>query len=267
MSPAPLVLLPGLLCTARVWRHVVATLGHHRRILTPCVHSHADISQQASAILNEIDAEQFDVAGFSYGGYLALQLLHDAPSRVSRVALISSQARTDSDSTRDRRLAQIATAQSTRSVLPILRAQLPLLLHPRHMPDAQQVESMLASCSTGARTDEGGERYPSAWDVMLMAHDVGVDGFIAQQRSIMSRKDRRHDLMRAAARGVPLLLASAVQDALIPRAVQADMGKHARGAATHSCVVRSEAGHMLPLEQPEELVQAMLTWLATPAAR
>ena len=96
-SRMPLVLLPGLLCDAALWRHQTETLADLAEIIV------ADVTQedQAGAMAQRILADapdEFALAGLSMGGYLAFEILRQAPDRVTRLALL--------DTTRARRSAR-----------------------------------------------------------------------------------------------------------------------------------------------------------------
>ena len=85
MASLPLVLLPGLLCDARLWRDPAAALAD----LTP-VH-HADLTLDDSvagmaARVLEAAPPVFALAGLSMGGYVAFEILRQAPERVARLA-------------------------------------------------------------------------------------------------------------------------------------------------------------------------------------
>ena len=90
----PLVLLPGLLCDEALWRHQSETLVDLADIVV------ADLTgeDQAGAAAQQVIAnapEEFALAGLSMGGYIALEIMRQAPDRVVRLALLDTSARPD----------------------------------------------------------------------------------------------------------------------------------------------------------------------------
>ena len=116
--------------------------------------------------------DTFALAGLSMGGYVAQEIVRQAPERVSRLALLDTSARVDSETVSRRRQDFIALAGRGRfrGVTPKL---MPLLIHPERLDDA-------------ALTD----------DIQAMAERVGGDAFLRQQKVIQARVDGREDLRR-----------------------------------------------------------------------
>src|SRR5262245_38011404 len=107
----PIVLVPGLLCSARLyaeqipalWRFGPVSIADHRRDST--------MDAIAERILAAAPAT-FALVGLSMGGYIALTILRRAPQRVARLALLDTNARPDTPEQSERRRALIALAQS-----------------------------------------------------------------------------------------------------------------------------------------------------------
>ena len=107
----PLVLVPGLVCDGAVWAHQRAGLADVAECIVPDVAKPETIQGMATEVLNSAP-ERFAIAGFSMGGYIALEVLRQAPQRVTRLALIDSGARADYP---DQTTARTATIRSVRS--------------------------------------------------------------------------------------------------------------------------------------------------------
>src|SRR5688500_2661660 len=93
-EPLPVVLVPGLLCSARLfaaqidalWPFGPVTVADHRR------------DDSVDAIARRILAEappRFALAGLSMGGYIAFAIWRQAPYRIERLALLDTSARND----------------------------------------------------------------------------------------------------------------------------------------------------------------------------
>jgi pimeloyl-ACP methyl ester carboxylesterase len=224
-----LLLLPGLLCDARLWRDC----------LPPGVDAHiADLTQDdsvaamaARALALVGDAPRFAVAGLSMGGYVAFEVLRQAAARVSHLALLDTSARADTEAQTQRRQDLIALAQTGRfrGVTPRL---LPMLLHP-------------------SRLDT-----PLAGEVTAMAERVGQEGFLRQQRAIMARPDSRAMLSTIAAR---TLVGVGEADALTPP----DLAEEMATAIPHAVLARfAGCGHLPTMEDPDAVRDALAGWLS-----
>ena len=90
----PILLVPGLVCSPRIfapvmpglWRFGPVTVANHIR------------DDNMGAIARRILAEappRFALAGHSMGGYIAFEIMRQAPERVAKLALMNTQARSD----------------------------------------------------------------------------------------------------------------------------------------------------------------------------
>jgi pimeloyl-ACP methyl ester carboxylesterase len=227
----PLLLLPGLLCDARLWRDVLpplAGLAAARVADLTRADSVSGMARDALAVME--DVPRFAVAGLSMGGYVALEIMRRAPDRVTHLALLDTSARPDTPEQTERRQGLLALSRQGqfKGVTPRL---LPLLVH--------------------ASRQQG----PVAEDVMAMAERVGAEAFLRQQTAIMGRPDSRPLLPRIA---VPTLIACGEEDALTPPALHEEMAALIPGAR----LVRfAGAGHLPTMEVPDAAATALAAWL------
>jgi pimeloyl-ACP methyl ester carboxylesterase len=110
MSTIPLVLCPGLLTDAGLWSHQIATLHDVVQPIVPDLSGSADLKVLAASVLEQAP-ERFALAGLSMGGYVAFEILRQAPERVLRLALLNTNARPDAPEARERRLELIDIAK------------------------------------------------------------------------------------------------------------------------------------------------------------
>ncbi|MFN0159955.1 MAG: alpha/beta fold hydrolase, partial [Burkholderiales bacterium] len=92
MTRTPLLLIPGTLNTDRVWRAVTAGLSDSADMRVADVSAHDSMAALADAAVAGMP-QRFCVAGFSLGGYIALEIMRRAPGRVAALALVSTSAR------------------------------------------------------------------------------------------------------------------------------------------------------------------------------
>lgn len=225
-----LLLLPGLLCDARLWRDQVAALAPLARCRVADLTQDDTIAAMAARALAAAPP-RFALCALSMGGYVAFEMLRQAgPGRVTRLALFDTSARPDTPEQVRRRRGLIALARSGtfRGVTPRL---LPQLLHPANLD---------------------GE---VAQEVIAMAERVGRDAFLRQQAAILGRPDSRPDLPGIA---VPTLVAVGEADALTPPALAEEMATLIPGARL---AVLPGCGHLPPLEDPGAVTALLASWL------
>jgi pimeloyl-ACP methyl ester carboxylesterase len=230
MPRIPLLLLPGLLCDRALWQSQINDLNDVADCQVADLGRHDTLSAMAASVLATAPP-RFALAGLSMGGYLALEILRQAPGRVSRLALLSTSARADTPEQSQRREDLMALARQGRfkGVTPRL---LPLLLHPDRLTDQALVDT-----------------------VMGMAERVGAAAFLRQQSAIVQRPDGR-----ALLPGVrcPSLVLCGRQDALTPLERSLEIADAIPGARLS---VLEHCGHLSALEHPTRVSAALRAWL------
>jgi len=227
----PLLLLPGLLCDERLWRNQANDLSDIADIRI------ADLTQDdsvAAMARRALDAAPptFALAALSMGGYVAFEILRQAPQRVSRLALLATSARADPPKRAAVRRASLALAASGRFA-GVTRKLLPQLVHARHVDG------------------------PVGLEVMAMAERVGRDAFLRQQQAILDRPGSSALLANVQ---LPTVVGVGDDDRMTApeesRFIQAGIA----GAQLH---VFRECGHLPPLEQPAETSALLRSWLSS----
>jgi pimeloyl-ACP methyl ester carboxylesterase len=226
----PIVLIPGLLLTARfyteqlpaLWRFGPVTVADHTR-----ADSMATIADQILATA----PPRFALAGLSMGGYLAFEIMRRSPERVTCLALLDTSARPDTpeQSQGRRELMDLARAGRLDEVAEHL---LTLFVHPDRLDDE-----------------------PLGATVREMARATGAEAFVRQETAIIGRPDSRPDL---AAIRCPTLVLVGDADVLTPPELSVEM---AQGIAGARLVTVEHCGHLPPLERPEQVTQALVEWL------
>ncbi|MEA1652335.1 alpha/beta fold hydrolase [Nitrospirillum sp. BR 11164] len=226
----PIVLIPGLLCTAEVFAPQVAALWPHGPVTVANTLAGETMADMAAAILADTPP-RFALGGLSMGGYVALEIMRQAPERVVKLALVSTQALPDTPEQSDQRRAFVALARKARFAS-VLRQAMAGMLHPDHRDDDQ-----LAAVN------------------LRMGLTVGVEGLARQTAAIISRPDSRPTLP---AIRVPTLVLVGDSDPLMPPERSRDMAAAIPGARL---VVVPQCGHASTLEQPEAVNQALVEWI------
>ena len=229
MKPT-LILVPGLLCDSRLWDHQTRYLADCADIRVADTLRDDSIADMASRLLDTAP-DRFALAGLSMGGYVALEVMRQAPDRVSRLAILDSSARADTEEQTSRRrgLLELAKLGRFKGVTPRL---MPLLLHTDRMQDAALTQT-----------------------VMDMATAVGQEAFVRQQTAILNRRDSRDTLGSIT---VPALVAVGRQDTVTPLEVAAEL---AEGIPRARLAVIEDCGHLSTLERPQAVTALLRDWL------
>ncbi len=91
----PLALLPGLLTDRALWAHQIEALADLAESRVADFTTQGSIAGMARSVLEMMPA-RFALAGLSMGGYVAMEVLRQAPERVGLLALLDTKARLDS---------------------------------------------------------------------------------------------------------------------------------------------------------------------------
>ncbi|WP_293801734.1 alpha/beta fold hydrolase [uncultured Bosea sp.] len=227
----PLVLVPGLSCNAALYAPQWPALADGRPILVADHASDGTLSAIAKRLLGAAPP-RFALCGLSMGGYVAFEVLRQAPERVTRLALLDTSAKPATPETNVPREQMIALAEKGAfdNVTTLLWQK---LVAPARL------------------TDE-----PLRLLVRQMADEVGAEGFVRQQKAIMQRPDSRPVLARLS---IPTLVLVGKEDEITPVAEAQEMVKVSEGGAQLAIV--PGCGHLSTLEEPEAVTAELLRWL------
>ena len=228
----PLVLIPGMMCDARMWGDLAARL--HPRNVVHVLPTNADTVKAIAAEILHQAPPRFALAGLSMGGIVAMEVLRQAPARVERVALLDTNPRAETPAVQARRAPQIARALSGDLAGVMAEDMIPNYL--------------------SAQTNR-----PDILDLCMdMALTLGPEIFARQSCALRDRPDQQATL--AAFKGPALVLMGA-DDRLCPRERHDLM--HALMPQSRLAILQN-AGHLPTLEQPAETASELLRWLDQP---
>lgn len=225
----PLVLLPGMMCDARLFAPQIAALSAGRSIFCADLSQADDMAALAAGVLAQAPP-CFALAGLSMGGILAMEILRQAPDRVSRLALLDTNPEAEAPEVQAGRATQIARAERGE-----LAAMMTDIFIPRYL--AAPDPDIEATCQA-------------------MAADLGPDVFVRQSCALRDRPDQC-DTLRGYG-GRTLILCGA-EDRLCPVARHTLLHSLMPHAAYH---VVDGAGHLPTLESPMTVTEALRQWLS-----
>ena len=226
----PLLLLPGMMCDARLFAPQIAAFKADRAVLVPSLAGADTVEALAGRILKDAP-DRFALGGLSMGGIVAMEMLRQEPDRIERLALLDTNPLAEKAEMKAKRDPQMRAAQAGR-LRTIMRDE----MKPNYLADTPDRDQILETC-------------------MDMAMDLGPDVFISQSKALRDRPDQTKTL--AAFEG-PALILCGIKDQLCPPE---------RHELMHALMPRSTlliidgAGHLPTLEQPEATNEALARWL------
>lgn len=166
--------------------------------------------------------ERFILLGFSLGGYISRHMLYQAPERVEALVLIGTSTRPTTPPVTDGPAVKMFRGMS--------RSALRRAVH----VDRENDETMID------RLKEMGER-------------LGAEVFAR-----LSALERKSDLDMMRTIQCPVLVVTADQDRLRTMEEATEMAE----ATNAPLVVLEHCGHMMPMEEPKQLANVVLSWLS-----
>lgn len=226
----PLVLLPGMMCDARLFGPQITAFSGRHPLMTMPMGGHDSMGALANDVLAHAP-RRFALAGLSMGGILAMEIARQAPERVAGLALMDTNPLAEQPDVKARRAPQIAAAE-TGDLRRVMREE----MKPNYLTDGPNRDAILDLC-------------------MAMATDLGPQVFVNQSKALRDRPDQR-DTLRGFTK--PTLILCGRDDALCPVARHALM----HSLMPHSTLeIIENAGHLPTLEQPEQTTAALSRWL------
>lgn len=229
----PLVLLPGMMCDARLFEPQLRDLGLDMGVMVAPISLGERIEEIASNVLMFAPAK-FALAGLSMGGIVAMEILRRAPERVTRIALMDTNP-----------LAETSASAA---------AYEPLIVGAR----AGQLDKVMGAMMRPEALAPGPKRNEILALCGEMGRNVGAETFVRQVRALQKRRDYQAVLRRCK---VPALVLCGEHDKLTPvkrHVFMAELMPYAE------LKIIPDAGHLPVLEQPQATTQALRDWMKQP---
>jgi len=231
MASVPLVLLPGLMCDGRVFAGQLAAFPD--AIAIEGYGLDDSLTAMAARVLKQAP-DRFALLGHSMGARVALEVVRAAPSRVERLALVSTGTHTVRPGEAEKRHA-LRDLGRDRGIEALVDVWLPPMIAPANLADTALVAAMRQMCI-----------------------DAGLATFEAQIAALLARPEVESLLPDIR---IPTLVAVGSGDVWSPPQQHREIAD-----ALPSAIMRviEGAGHMLPAEDPRALNAAIADWLAAP---
>jgi pimeloyl-ACP methyl ester carboxylesterase len=225
-----LVLIPGLLCSPILYADQVASLSDLADITVADHTKHDTMAAIAASILAKAPPK-FALVGLSMGGYIAFEIMRQAAGRVTKLALLDTNALPDPPERSAMRRALCARAD-LEGIAAVSAGLLPQWIHPDRLEDRK------LGVAIGA-----------------MAASVGITAFRHQTEAIITRPDSRPTL---ATISVPTLVLVGREDQATPVAQAQEIAHGIKGSKLE---IIEHCGHLTTMERPTEVTKALRTWL------
>jgi pimeloyl-ACP methyl ester carboxylesterase len=237
MAKTPLLLVPGMLCSPRLYAAQVAALAGEADIVVPdwrkAPLSIWDSWQSAARwVIEQMPAEKFALAGLSLGGMLAVEIMQFAAERVTKLALLDTGVRGQNEAERAIRRARIRLANEGHFEL-VLGMQMARFIPAYRLPDKKLVDEVVTMCG-----------------------EIGVEIYKRQEELAAIRADRRPDLPRIKC---PTIVVCGRDDAATPLFLSEEMTAAIKGS---ELIVVEQCGHLVTMEKPEETNAILRRWLS-----
>jgi pimeloyl-ACP methyl ester carboxylesterase len=242
----PLVLLHAFPLDGRMWAPQVEALAGSYQVIVPDLRGFGAARDQAvseagmdlladdvARLLDDRGLDRVVLGGLSLGGYVALAFLRHHADRVSGLVLLDTKATADGDQARDDRLQMVERVLAEGSGF-VAEAMLPKLLGEtsrEHRPEVVE-------------------------KVGTLVREQAPEAIVGAQRGMASRSATTDVLASIA---VPTLVVTGEEDAVTGPEVGRDLAAAIPGARF---LLIEEAGHLVNLEQPEIVNEALLDFLA-----
>ncbi len=229
IEKTPLILIPALMTDKRLYAHQIEHLADVADIIVADISEHDNICDMAEAILKDAP-EQFALAGVSMGGYVALEIMRKAPSRVTKLALINTKAGLDTPELLEKRKASIENIK------------------------VENFTEYMAGAVAGYVLEKNNTDNKLVDLLVDMAKDIGIKGFTNQQNAIINRIDSTPFLKDIQAK---TMIVCGRDDALLDSMRQ----MHAEIPLSRMSIIE-ECAHLSPIEQPIALTALIRYWLS-----
>jgi len=230
MHKQNLLMIPGLVANDTMWLEPADYLSDITNCHIATLHPLDDLAEMARLILLEAP-DEFALAGWSMGGYLAFEVLRQARERVTRIALMSTNALPEAREVALRRRMMKRDAEA-KGYLTMIENITPRFLHPDSVTSGVVAPIMRAQ-----------------------AKEVGYHAFLQHQTAMINRADNR-DIARSI--NFPAVVMVGDQDIVTPVSEHRELAQMIPGARL---AVIPGCGHMLTLENPRATAEAMKSWL------
>lgn len=218
------------MCDERLFSPQIAHLEGRFHVNVMPIHDFPTMEELAKNALAQ-SPDKFALLGLSMGGILAMEIMRQAPERITHLALLDTNPVAELDAVKQRRTPQIDAVKKG-DLTKIMRDE----MKPNYLVDNPNKTDILNLC-------------------MAMAEGLGDDAFINQSFALRNRSDYQDVLKHI---NIPTLIMCGREDVLCPIERHELMHSLIDGSILE---IIDNAGHLPTLEQPASVNNAIDKWL------
>lgn len=230
-TAVPLVLLPGMMCDARLFAPQIEYFQHQRPVQVAAISGADTMTELAAQVLAQVEAPVFALGGLSMGGIVAMEVARQRPDRIAGLALLDTNPWAETAAVKQAREPQMARVR------------------------AGELEALLREQMAPKYTNAADDQCRHLSLVLEMATDLGPEVFLRQSLALRDRPDQTDTLKTVRCPGLAL---AGADDQLCPpdrhRAI-ADLMPDCE------LILLPGVGHLSTLEAPDAVNQALNNWL------
>jgi len=220
----PLILVSGLLCNELVWSHQIKNLKD--LALIEAISPNQDTPQKMVEDILKNAPAQFALAGHSMGGWLCLEVMRQAPERVTHLCLLNTTAKPDTLAKKAKRKELIHRVENGQF--------------------SDVVEELVDSFIFDTSSKE---------KVKKMLQNSGKQDFINEENSMLQREECLSILPTI---HCPTLVVHAEKDKIF---TLEDHQELASNIVKSKLSILKDCGHMSTMEKPKAITSLMRLWL------
>lgn len=225
-----IIFIPSQLLTADLWAPQVAAFKGKAGCMV-ANNSGADTIAGIAAALLAGAPKTFSLCAHGMGGFVAFEVLRQAPERVEKLVLISTLASADTPAQTARRLGYLKLVE-VGEFAKVVEERIPMMI-----PAERRNDDALVGL------------------VRKMAANTGAEAFLRQQKAIMGRIDSRPSLDKIRC---PTLLIYGRFDGISNLDAQQEMLTGIKNARLE---IVEDSGHLVPIERPEKANALIGNWI------
>lgn len=240
---SPVVLVHAFPVDSRMWEGQLSDLSSYWRVIAPDLRGFGrstanapltieSMADDLHALLRELDALPFVLAGISMGGYIGMAYALKYSSDLRGLILIDTKAEADTPEQKAGRLKNAELAR-TRGATAVADQMLPKML-----------------------ADETPRRRPAVAEALRKLMEECPPATI--EHALLAMRDRPDRSAQLGSISIPTLVIVGDNDSITPIAAAESMQKRIPNAEL--AVIRG-AGHMAPMEQPAQVNRAIRQFL------
>lgn len=233
MPSETLVMIPPMLCDARVFAEQIRVLSNDHAVMFAPMTSGERMEEIASQILTWAPTK-FALVGAGMGGMVAMELVRRASDRVTRLALISTSPLAETPENAAAREPHIIAARAGR------------------------LEDVLRHETNSTWMAPGSDKVDIVRQLNEMGHALGAEAYVRQARAMQRRKDQQVTMRKISQ---PTTVICGRHDGQYPLKRQEFLAELIPYAELD---VIEGAGYLPTLEAPDAVTDTLRRWMKKP---